>query len=184
MSLSLSASLLFLCLGEGGLLCHMFVIILLCIFYVLFILVSLKDVRAREKVRGDTNCFSYVPSQKKNKSGISGYGLIVVAYFQPATYIWCWQAGLEVGKPNNIRADNRRVSNGHSHGGHTGHSIRAPVACHSATETTQIYQRRKWTWSWWFCEGSGTKYCELQNGTQCHRGMATIGASRLHQKGA
>ena len=33
---------------------------LLCV-----ISVSLKDVRAREKVRGDTNCFSYIPSQKK-----------------------------------------------------------------------------------------------------------------------
>ena len=67
MSLSLSVSLLFLCLGEGGLLCHIFVIILLCIFYVLFISVSLKDVRAREKVRGDTSCFSYIPSQKKRR---------------------------------------------------------------------------------------------------------------------
>ena len=125
-----------------------------------------------------------ITKEKKNKTGISGYGSIVVAYFQPATYIWCWQAGLEVGKPNNIRSNNRRVSNGHSHGGHRGHSIRAPVACHSVTETTQIYKRRKWTWSWWFCEGSGTNYCELQNGARCHRGMATRGTSRLRQKGA
>ena len=76
--------------------------------------------------------------------------LLISNLLLPLTiYIWCWWAGLEVGKPNNIPA-NTRWANGHSHGGHGGHSIRTPVACHSATETMQIYQRRKWVWSRWF----------------------------------
>ena len=35
----------------------------------------------------------------------------------PTVYIWRWRAGLEVGKPNNIPANNRRASNGHSQRG-------------------------------------------------------------------
>ena len=35
----------------------------------------------------------------------------------PTVYIWRWRAGLEVGKPNNIPANNRRASNGYSQRG-------------------------------------------------------------------
>ena len=53
--------------------------ILLRTFYVLLYWTSQKDGgRAREKVRGDTNCLSYLPSEKKNKTGISGCGSFVV----------------------------------------------------------------------------------------------------------
>ena len=41
----------------------------------------------REKVRGNNNDLSYVPSKRKEeiKSGTSGCGSFVVPYFQPAT---------------------------------------------------------------------------------------------------
>ena len=50
---------------------------------------SHKDVvRVREKARGDISCLSQIPSEKKrNKTGISGCSLFVVACFQPATSI-------------------------------------------------------------------------------------------------
>ena len=42
-------------------------------------------------------------------------------YFHPATFIdrlhLALRTGLEVGKPNNIPANNKRTSNGHSRGG-------------------------------------------------------------------
>ena len=44
---------------------------------------------AREKARGNYNGLSHVPSKRREeiKSGTSGYGLFVVANFQPATSI-------------------------------------------------------------------------------------------------
>ena len=78
----------------------------------------------REKAKGNNNGLSYVSSKRKEeiKSGTSGCGSFVVPYFQPATSTTdhlhlALQAGLEVGKPNNIPANNRRVSNGHSQRG-------------------------------------------------------------------
>ena len=58
-------------------------------FYVLLFWTSHKDVvRVWEKARGDTNCLSQIPSEKKrNKTGISGCSLFVVPCFQPATSI-------------------------------------------------------------------------------------------------
>ena len=78
--------------------------------------------RAREKARGNNNDLPHVPFKRKEeiKSGTSGSGSFVVPYFQPATSTDCLhlalRSGLEVGKPNNIPASNRRA-NGHSHGG-------------------------------------------------------------------
>ena len=43
--------------------------------------------RTQEKARDHTNCLSYIPSERKSKTGISGCGSFVVAYFQPATSI-------------------------------------------------------------------------------------------------
>ena len=70
-------------------------------FYVLLFWTSLKEgERAREKARGDINCLSWIPSKqqqqrnkkeklRRNKTGTSGCGSFVVAYFQPATSTDC-----------------------------------------------------------------------------------------------
>ena len=78
----------------------------------------------REKARGNNNELSYVPSTRKEeiKSGTSGCGSFVVPYFQPATSSTdclhlALRSGLEVGKPNNIPANNRRACNDHSQRG-------------------------------------------------------------------
>jgi len=44
-------------------------------------------------VRGNSNSLSHVPSKRKEeiKSGTSGCGSFVVPYFQPATFIDCFQ---------------------------------------------------------------------------------------------
>ena len=57
------------------------------IFYVYLLRLIILDVTKREKARGDANCLSQIPSEKKNKTGISGIGSFVVACFQPATYV-------------------------------------------------------------------------------------------------
>ena len=79
--------------------------------------------RAREGER-EEQPLSYVPSKRKEeiKSGTSGCGSFVVPYFQPATSTTdhlhlALRSGLEVGKPNNIPANNRWASNGHSQRG-------------------------------------------------------------------
>ena len=63
-----------------------------------------------------------IQKKRKIKSGTSGCGSFVVPYFQPATSTtdhWhlALRPGLEVGKPNNIPANNRQASNGHSQTG-------------------------------------------------------------------
>ena len=75
------------CVCVEGLLRHLFVIILLRIFYVDFDVPQRRRESARGTARGDTDCLSYIPSEKMNKTGISGCGSFVVAYFQPATSI-------------------------------------------------------------------------------------------------
>ena len=79
--------------------------------------------RAREDER-EERPLSYVPSKRKEeiKSGTSGCGSFVVPYFQPAISTTdhlhlALRAGLEVGKPNNIPANNRRAPNSHSQRG-------------------------------------------------------------------
>ena len=77
----------------------------------------------REKARRNNNDLLYVPTKRKEeiKSGTSGCGSFVVPYFQSATSTdrlhLALRSGLEVGKPNNIPANSRRASNGHSHRG-------------------------------------------------------------------
>ena len=78
---------------------------------------------AREKTSGNTNGLSHVLSKRKEeiKPGTSGCGSFVVPYFHPAASIdrlhLALRSGLEVGKPSNIPANNKRASNGHSHRG-------------------------------------------------------------------
>ena len=57
--------------------------------YVLRIIILDVSERAREKARGNNNDLSHVPSKRKEKmkSRTSGWGLFVVSYFQPATFI-------------------------------------------------------------------------------------------------
>ena len=56
--------------------------------YMLLFWVSLKDRRkTQEKARDHTNGLSYIPSEKKSRTGISGCGSFVVYFFQPATSI-------------------------------------------------------------------------------------------------
>ena len=61
--------------------------------YVLHVVISDVTKRCgetvREKAKGNTNGLSHVPSKRKEeiKSGTSGCGSFVVAYFQPATSI-------------------------------------------------------------------------------------------------
>ena len=76
----------------------------------------------REKERGDTNCLSYRPSENKNNRNI--WLWLVCCYLPPTCCLHlALRAGLEAGKPNNVPANNRRASNGHSRGGgHRGHS--------------------------------------------------------------
>ena len=147
---------MFFCVWTSFYLSHFIFIFHKCFTFVILDITRRRGVRVREKVRGNTNSYSHIPFPKKNKRtkleilAVAHMLLLISNLLLPLTiYIWCWWAGLEVGKPNNIPA-NTRWANGHSHGGHGGHSIRTPVACHSATETMQIYQRRKWVWSQWF----------------------------------
>ena len=77
----------FFCVCERGLLRHLFATILLPIFYVDFDVTQTRGESARGTARGDTNCLSYTPSEKMNKTGICGCGSFVVADFQPATSI-------------------------------------------------------------------------------------------------
>ena len=86
--------------------------------------VTMRRHYKREKARGNNNDLSYVPSKRKEeiKSGTFGCGSFVVPYFQPATSTTdhlhlALRAGLEVGKPNNIPANNRRASHGYSQRG-------------------------------------------------------------------
>ena len=57
--------------------------------YVLRIIILDVSETAREKTRDNNNGLSHVPSKRKEeiKSGTSGCGSFVVAYFQPATSI-------------------------------------------------------------------------------------------------
>ena len=79
--------------------------------------------RACDKARGNNNSPLHVPSKRKEeiRSGTCGCVSFVVPYFQPATSIdrlhLALRAGLEVGKPYNIPANNKQAPNGHSHRG-------------------------------------------------------------------
>ena len=96
--------------------------------YVLHITVLLvterHGAREQEKMRGDTNGLLQIPSNNTNKREIKQEPLVVACLLLPTSnlllpstvYIWLWWAGLEVGKPNNILANNRQA-NGHSHEG-------------------------------------------------------------------
>ena len=46
-----------------------------------------KKSRKKKKARGATNCLSQIPSEKNNKTGLSGCGSFIVAYLRPATSI-------------------------------------------------------------------------------------------------
>ena len=65
--------------------CHLIVIILLHV--IILDVTRRRGESAGEKARDDANCLLYVQLEKKNKTGTSGCGLFVVAYFQPATSI-------------------------------------------------------------------------------------------------
>ena len=86
MSLCLSVSLAFsfACVGEDY-------YVIYCdnsfTFYVDFDVTQRRDESARGTATGDSNCLSYIPLEKMNKTGISGCGSFAVAYFQPATSI-------------------------------------------------------------------------------------------------
>ena len=77
------------------------------VLHVIILDITKRCVRAREKSekRYHWHLINTIRKEKKNKTGTAGCGSFVVAYFQPilpsTIYIWCWRAGLEVGKPNN-----------------------------------------------------------------------------------
>ena len=87
MSLCLSVSLAFsfVCVGEDY-------YVIYCdnsfTFYVDFDVTQRRDESARGTATGDSNCLSYIPLEKMNKTGISGCGSFVVACLQPSASIY------------------------------------------------------------------------------------------------
>ena len=77
------------------------------VLHVIILDVTKRFVRAREKSERwyHWHLINTIRKEKKTKTGTASCGSFVVAYCQPilpsTVYIWCWQAGLEVGQPNN-----------------------------------------------------------------------------------